>query len=77
MTTAWIAVGQILILVVALAAVHVPLGGYMARVFTSSGRVECGAEVRCCRGAGSSSMPAVVVRVPRRRGGGPPRFRWR
>lgn len=35
MTTAWIAVGQILILVVALAAVHVPLGGYMARVFTS------------------------------------------
>ena len=35
MTTAWIAVGQILILVVALAAVHVPLGNYMARVFTS------------------------------------------
>ena len=35
MTTAWIAVGQILVLVAALAAVHVPLGGYMARVFTS------------------------------------------
>ncbi len=36
MSTPWIAVAQILVLVVALAAVHVPLGGYMARVFTST-----------------------------------------
>jgi len=36
MSAGWIAVGQILVLVAALAAVHVPLGGYMARVFTSA-----------------------------------------
>ena len=35
MSAGWIAIGQILILVAALAAAHVPLGGYMARVFTS------------------------------------------
>ena len=35
MSAGWIAIGQILVLVGALAAVHVPLGGYMARVFTS------------------------------------------
>jgi len=35
MTAAWIAVGQILVLIAALVAVHAPLGGYMARVFTS------------------------------------------
>ena len=35
MSAGWIAVGQILVLVGVLAAVHVPLGGYMARVFTS------------------------------------------
>ena len=35
MSTGWIAVGQILLLVAILAAVHVPLGNYMARVFTS------------------------------------------
>ncbi len=35
MTPGWIAVGQILLLVAALVAVHVPFGGYMARVFTS------------------------------------------
>jgi K+-transporting ATPase ATPase A chain len=35
MSAGWLAVGQILLLVAALAAAHVPLGGYMARVFTS------------------------------------------
>ncbi|NTW42622.1 MAG: potassium-transporting ATPase subunit KdpA, partial [Cellulomonadaceae bacterium] len=35
MSAPWIAIGQILVLLAALAAVHVPLGGYMARVFTS------------------------------------------
>ncbi|QTE29382.1 potassium-transporting ATPase subunit KdpA [Pengzhenrongella sicca] len=35
MSASWIAIGQILMLVAALAAVHVPLGNYMARVFTS------------------------------------------
>ena len=35
MSATWIAVGQILVLVALLAAAHVPLGGYMARVFTS------------------------------------------
>ena len=35
MSAAWIAVGQVLILVVALAAVHVPLGGYMAWALAS------------------------------------------
>ena len=35
MSVGWIAVGQILLLIAALAVVHVPLGDYMARVFTS------------------------------------------
>ncbi|MGV8979372.1 MAG: potassium-transporting ATPase subunit KdpA [Cellulomonas sp.] len=36
MSASWTAIAQILVLVIALAAVHVPLGGYMARVFTST-----------------------------------------
>ena len=36
MSATWTAVAQILVLVLALVAVHVPLGGYMARVFTST-----------------------------------------
>jgi K+-transporting ATPase ATPase A chain len=35
MSAAWIAIAQILVLVLALVLVHVPLGNYMARVFTS------------------------------------------
>ncbi|RYV50194.1 potassium-transporting ATPase subunit KdpA [Pengzhenrongella frigida] len=35
MSAPWIAVGQILVLVAALAAVHLPLGGYLAHVFMS------------------------------------------
>ena len=35
MSAGWIAAGQIALLIAALAAVHVPLGGYIARVFTS------------------------------------------
>ena len=34
-TQTWAAVAQVLVLVALLAAVHVPLGGYMARVYTS------------------------------------------
>lgn len=34
-TQTWAAVAQVLVLVAVLAAVHVPLGGYMARVYTS------------------------------------------
>lgn len=33
--SAWLAVGQVALLLLALAAVHAPLGAYMARVFTS------------------------------------------
>ncbi|NMM16474.1 MAG: potassium-transporting ATPase subunit KdpA [Cellulomonas sp.] len=36
MSATSIAVAQILVLVIALVAVHIPLGGYMARVFTST-----------------------------------------
>lgn len=34
-TSLWIVVGQVAVLLVALAAVHLPLGAYMARVYTS------------------------------------------